>query len=140
MPLSRFVRFVKENDGWRVIAGPVHKDFEIRQLQEFREPSKTVIRSGSQEKLAYAPIRIHAHVWRDLAAVLALTDKDFWRSPQSLILLLFAGYFIILSGGPVGFHRYRQPVMPFFALWGGYGLALLSARLTRRTSEGSDYD
>ncbi len=75
-----------------------------------------------------------------LPTVLALTDKDFWRSPQSLILLLFAGYFIILSGGPVGFHRYRQPVMPFFALWGGYGLALLSARLTQRTSEGSDYD
>ena len=68
---------------------------------------------------------------------IAFSAVRFWRERGTLILGLFAAYFLAVSGGPVGFHRYRHPLMPFFALWAGYGLAMIAARLSRVPAEGS---
>jgi 4-amino-4-deoxy-L-arabinose transferase-like glycosyltransferase len=46
----------------------------------------------------------------------------------ALLLLVIAGYFALLSGGPNGTGRYRQPLMPLFCILAAAGLVRLRTR------------
>lgn len=49
-----------------------------------------------------------------------------------VVLLVVACYFIVLSGGPVGYHRLRLPMMPTVAVYCGVGITWLFGRYGRR--------
>ncbi len=88
-------------------------------------------------------------VWTALA-LLALVGLVICASQRSewtwLVLLVVACYFILLSGGPVGYHRLRLPVMPIVSVYcgvggasllGKYGRVFRSAKVPARNSTAS---
>jgi len=52
-----------------------------------------------------------------------------------IVLLVVAAYFVVLSGGPVGYHRLRHPIMPLVAVYCGVAMPWL-ARMLRERSAG----
>ncbi|MBX7168934.1 MAG: glycosyltransferase family 39 protein [Pirellulales bacterium] len=46
-------------------------------------------------------------------------------------VLLVTGYLLVLSGGPVGYHRLRHPVMPLVCVWAAPAWASLAERSGR---------
>jgi hypothetical protein len=46
-----------------------------------------------------------------------------WRNPAALLLIAISCYFLVLSGGPAGYHRFRLPIMPIVSLFAGCGAA-----------------
>lgn len=66
-------------------------------------------------------------VWLIYAAlaVRGLLAKSVWQSPCGWLVLSAAAALILLSGGPVGYHRFRLPVMPEICLLAGCGAVRL---------------
>jgi hypothetical protein len=69
-----------------------------------------------------------------ICAAISLWDKKFSRSFLAVLILCIIGYSFLLSGGPVGYHRFRLPVMPMITIFSGYGLYLVSERFRRKGS------
>ena len=55
-------------------------------------------------------------------AIFSLYSKKFWNNFSVLIIIYISLYFIILSGGPGGIHRFRHPIMPIICIISAYGL------------------
>jgi 4-amino-4-deoxy-L-arabinose transferase-like glycosyltransferase len=66
-----------------------------------------------------------------LAAV-ALFSANFLTRMPVIALLSVAFYWLVLTGGPHGYSRYRHAIMPIICLWAGYGLYLVVRRLRHR--------
>jgi len=47
-----------------------------------------------------------------------------------LFILMLAGYMLLISDGPEGHDRFREPVMPLIAVYAGYGLYSVTVVLT----------
>ena len=65
---------------------------------------------------------------------------SFWRSsltkgtPSRIHLILWGVivYFIIISAGPEAYSRFRIPIIPLLAIYGGHGLSLMLERIKGR--------
>jgi len=66
------------------------------------------------------------------AAALAIFHEDLPHSVSSAVILCIMAYYLVVSGGPVGYHRFRLPIMPLVCVFSGYGLYLLRERLSRK--------
>ncbi|MBF0465786.1 MAG: glycosyltransferase family 39 protein [Nitrospirae bacterium] len=64
-----------------------------------------------------------------LMAMAAINIKK--TDPANLFMFLILAYFLLLSGGVTGYGRFRHPVMPVVSILGGYGVALILAKVTR---------
>ena len=64
-------------------------------------------------------------LWR-LVDIREETRGDFIRSKtfkgSNLLIWVIVLYLLLISAGPEAYSRFRAPVMPFFSLYGGYGL------------------
>ncbi|MFB8797287.1 MAG: glycosyltransferase family 39 protein [Microcoleus sp.] len=60
-----------------------------------------------------------------LGAATALLSKRFLNNLSMITLVSVAVYFLTVSGGIVGSHRFRLPIMPIICLLAGYGLWLI---------------
>jgi 4-amino-4-deoxy-L-arabinose transferase-like glycosyltransferase len=45
-----------------------------------------------------------------------------WRDPAVVLLLCTIAYIVVIGGGPVGYARFRHPVMPLLCVLAGIGL------------------
>jgi hypothetical protein len=76
-------------------------------------------------------------VFYSLALVGLLSTRVLW-SIQGTALVTSALYFLVITGGPHGYSRYRHAIMPVVCLFAGYGLRMLlgwwksHAHLSRR--------
>jgi 4-amino-4-deoxy-L-arabinose transferase-like glycosyltransferase len=68
------------------------------------------------------------------SAVVALFHKAFPYGISTVAILCILGYYLLVSGGPVGYHRFRLPIMPLVCVFSCYGLYLLQGRLRRQES------
>jgi hypothetical protein len=59
-----------------------------------------------------------------------------WRNPAALLLIVIGCYFLVLSGGPAGYHRFRLPIMPIVSLFAGCGAANALAAANRFRNRG----
>jgi Dolichyl-phosphate-mannose-protein mannosyltransferase len=64
-----------------------------------------------------------------LFVAVALFSKGFLKSVPVLMLIGVALYFLLISGGPHGYSRYRHVIMPIVCIFAGYGLGLVAGRL-----------
>jgi len=64
-----------------------------------------------------------------LFALVALFSCDFRKSMPVICLLSVVVYWLVITGGPNGYGRYRHAVMPIICMVAGYGLHLIFARL-----------
>jgi hypothetical protein len=69
-----------------------------------------------------------------ICAAISLCDKEFSYSFLTVFILFIMGYSLLLSGGPVGYHRFRLPVMPLISVFSGYGLYLVCQRYRQKES------
>ncbi|HXT57797.1 MAG TPA: glycosyltransferase family 39 protein [Pirellulales bacterium] len=60
-----------------------------------------------------------------------------WRNPAARLLIGISCYFLVLSGGPVGSHRFRLPIVPVISLLAGCGAASGLAAARRFRSRGT---
>jgi 4-amino-4-deoxy-L-arabinose transferase-like glycosyltransferase len=58
-------------------------------------------------------------------AVIGVSGASAPRGVQLAMLVATGGYLIVAGGGPVGYSRFRHPVLPILSIFGGYGLAIL---------------
>lgn len=95
-----------------------------------RSPSERLIAALRNKPLVLA---IHAALALTLAIYLGLALAGLargvgQRNPLTLLLAAVLAYFLILSGGPAGYHRFRLPIEPIICLLAGYGwLAIVDA-------------
>ena len=68
------------------------------------------------------------------SAVVALFHKGFPYGVSTVAILFIMAYYLLVSGGPVGYHRFRLPIMPLICVFSGYGLHLLRGKLRRKQS------
>ncbi|HVC95271.1 MAG TPA: glycosyltransferase family 39 protein [Pirellulales bacterium] len=59
-----------------------------------------------------------------LALVGCLTQGNWRRLPVAILLVTLA-YFLLLSGGPAGYHRFRLPLVPIVSVLAGAGWTAL---------------
>lgn len=74
---------------------------------------------------------LHALLWGWILALLALGGLGLYRMPRSAAWWLFVLVFLYLwclSGGPLGYHRFRIPLLVVWSVWVGHGLALVARR------------
>jgi hypothetical protein len=69
---------------------------------------------------------VHAMLWAWVLALLGLGIAGLCRMPRGrgwwLLALVFL-YLLCLSGGPLGYHRFRIPLLAVWSVWAGHGLA-----------------
>ena len=51
------------------------------------------------------------------------------REPAVIAVVLTVAYYVCIAGGPMGYSRYRHPVMPIICVLSAYGLSLIQAHL-----------
>jgi 4-amino-4-deoxy-L-arabinose transferase-like glycosyltransferase len=68
------------------------------------------------------------------SGVVALFHRGFPYGISTAALLCILAYYLLVSGGPVGYHRFRLPIMPLVCVFSGYGLSLLWRRGGRQAS------
>jgi hypothetical protein len=61
-------------------------------------------------------------------AAMGLFHRGFPHGISTIVLLFVLAYYLVVSGGPVGFHRFRHPMMPIISVFSGYGLYLVFER------------
>ncbi|HUY34461.1 MAG TPA: glycosyltransferase family 39 protein [Pirellulales bacterium] len=61
-------------------------------------------------------------------ALLGCLSKGNGRRMPVVLLVVTLGYFLLLSGGPTGYHRFRLPILPMLSLLAGAGGAALWSR------------
>ena len=71
--------------------------------------------------------------------LLSAARKRGNSAPLAFLLAAFA-YFILLSGGPAGYSRFRLPAAPLTAAFSGMGAALLAPRLREAWKNGGNGD
>jgi hypothetical protein len=54
------------------------------------------------------------------------------RDPAVQATVLIATYLLVTTGGPLGFSRFRIPVMPIICIFAAHGLSQLADLLQRR--------
>ncbi len=65
------------------------------------------------------------------SAAMALLHKDFPFGVSAIAILCILAYYLVVSGGPVGYHRFRLPIMPMISVFSGYGLCLVYEKFRR---------
>ena len=70
------------------------------------------------------------------STALAMFQKGLPHGVSTVVIVCILAYYLLISGGPVGYHRFRLPIMPLICVFSGYGLYLLHGRL-RRTENGN---
>jgi len=65
------------------------------------------------------------------SAAMALLYKDFPYGVSATAILCILVYYLVVSGGPVGYHRFRLPIIPMISVFSGYGLFLVYERCRR---------
>lgn len=63
-------------------------------------------------------------------ALLGLVARRPW-TPAILVLLAVGCYFLLLSGGAAGYHRFRLPLVPIISLFAAAGFTALRQRIRR---------
>lgn len=74
---------------------------------------------------------LHALLWGWILALLVLGALGLYRMPRSASWWLFVLVFLYLwclSGGPLGYHRFRIPLLVVWCVWVGHGLAVVARR------------
>jgi 4-amino-4-deoxy-L-arabinose transferase-like glycosyltransferase len=61
-----------------------------------------------------------------------LCSRRLMTDPMIIAAILTLAYYIVISGGPVGVGRFREPAMPIICVLAGYGLCLVLDRLRLR--------
>jgi hypothetical protein len=64
-----------------------------------------------------------------LLGCMVLSSRRFMREPAVIAAVFTVAYYIVLAGGPVGYSRYRHPVMPIICVLSAYGLGLIDSHL-----------
>ena len=64
-----------------------------------------------------------------LLGCMVLSSRRLRREPAVIAAVLTVAYYVILAGGPLGYSRYRHPVMPIICVLSAYGLCLIESRL-----------
>lgn len=67
-----------------------------------------------------------------LGAATALLSKRFLNNMPMITLVSVAVYFLTVSGGIVGSHRFRLPITPIICLLAGYGLWLIVDKIKQK--------
>jgi len=67
------------------------------------------------------------------AMVFSYCSREFWKNSQAMCLILLSLYYIILSGGPLGYHRFRTPLMPIFCIIAAYGIEMVYQKFQNRS-------
>lgn len=66
------------------------------------------------------------------SALMALFHKGFPYGISTAAILCILLYYLLVSGGPLGYHRFRLPITPLVCVFSGYGLYLLRGKLRRK--------
>ena len=92
-----------------------------------------VARALKEKPLSVAVYGALSLVWLSygVLAVRGLFTTAVWQSPCAVLLLSVAAALVLLSGGPVGYHRFRLPVMPEICLLAGCGAVRFRETWTR---------
>ena len=69
------------------------------------------------------------------STALAMFHEDLPHGVSTVVILCILAYYLLISGGPVGYHRFRLPIMPLVCVFSGYGLYLLRGRLRLKENE-----
>ncbi|MDF0556889.1 glycosyltransferase family 39 protein [Kamptonema sp. UHCC 0994] len=69
-----------------------------------------------------------------LGVTTALLSKRFLNNLSMITLVSVAVYFLTVSGGDVGSHRFRLAITPIICLLAGYGLSLIINRIKHQFS------
>jgi len=67
-----------------------------------------------------------------LFSVMALFSGKFVKSMPVFSLLSVVSYWLIITGGPHGYSRYRHAMMPVICILAGYGLYIVLSRFSIR--------
>lgn len=59
------------------------------------------------------------------ACVALLSSRAMMRSPCIIAAVLTIVYYVVISGGPAGYSRFRNPIMPIICALSAYGLCLM---------------
>jgi 4-amino-4-deoxy-L-arabinose transferase-like glycosyltransferase len=59
-----------------------------------------------------------------IASLIALFHRDFPYDTATIVIFFILAYYLVVSGGPVGYHRFRLPIIPLISVFSGYGIHL----------------
>lgn len=65
-------------------------------------------------------------------ALVGIVREVIRRDSLAVLILAVLTYFLVLSGGPAGYHRFRLPIEPLLCLLAGYGWLVLVDAYRRR--------
>jgi hypothetical protein len=65
--------------------------------------------------------------------------KSKTRKGSNLLIWGIILYLLLISAGPEAYSRFRVPVMPFFCLYGGYGLYHFIAHIFYKSNNAASY-
>ncbi len=74
VPLSRYLSLGDDSASSNCIIGPTHKEYAIKHLPAFREPSATVVQNKKGDEY-YMALSSDKHMWRQLGSVLSLKES-----------------------------------------------------------------
>lgn len=93
-------------------------------LRPAAERLAAALRSKPLVLAIHAALAVALAVYLGLALV-GLATGLRQRNPLMPLLVAFAAYFLLLSGGPAGYHRFRLPVEPAICLLAGLGYSMV---------------
>ena len=110
---------------------PARKEDGEKPEKAHRSNSRSKVRlevsaeAGLVEELVEV-LALHAGLEFYLLATLALAlvgclVRRNWRRLVVVLLLLTLVYFLVLSGGPAAYHRFRLPLVPMFSILAAAG-------------------
>ena len=66
-----------------------------------------------------------------LLGCMVFFSRRLMREPAVIAVVLTVAYYVCIAGGPMGYSRYRHPVMPIICVLSAYGLSLIQAHLAK---------
>ena len=64
-----------------------------------------------------------------LLGCVVLCSRRLMREPALIAAVLTVAYYVVLAGSPMGYSRFRHPVMPIICMLSAYGLCLIETRV-----------
>ena len=66
-----------------------------------------------------------------ISGCMVFSSRRLMREPTVIAVVLTVAYYVCIAGGPMGYSRYRHPVMPIICVLSAYGLCLVENRMAK---------
>jgi hypothetical protein len=64
-----------------------------------------------------------------ILSMIGLAGRGAWRKGAVVLAIVVSVYLVFMSGGPVGYHRFRLPIVPVMCILAGNGASMVLGRL-----------